>query len=421
MMSSSQNSDMPPKKRVRFDESKNNIQEISSKTLTANANNEPKRKEWYENLPKNEDIDNSLLEPLDHIFEIIANNLKDLNINYIIERYKPILTEFYELSAPFRNSAPLYNKKFEIFVKTICDIFKIKKDIIMVEANRYSPNDWGPIYWEFLHLSSILLSYAYENGMVNDLLDFPKLVYNIDTIVPCGKCAYHYSLIKEKYEVQNTIKRIAFGSVMLGVQHFHNIITSNVDKTPEYANRPNREPFFTSDFALKYKCIDLRSETIKKSNVRLKSHIDWQPGVHALLTIMLSYYCSQPFDRTSAKVKNAYREIPYFKDVQNLVDPQYEIRPFDTSDMIFLSMSTKQIKYCIMRAILLQFQDTNIPQLQIETNNRLNYAIFSIYQGFPDIVSKLIMNNMTKPEQLESRNRLLAKIKSLHGMEFNQN
>lgn len=370
---------------------------------------------WYQNLPNDEDIDDSYYkEPFDKILKSTFEELKNLNINYIVERYKPSLSEFYELSLMYRVNVKKYNAIFENFIETLCNLFKIQRQPMMVFPNKYSTKEWGNVYWEFLHLSSILLSYAYENGMINNLLKFPTLVYNIDSILLCPKCAYHYSIVKNSDDVKQVIKSMSFGSIMISLQIFHNIITANVDKTPDYANIKNRERFLISDFALKYKCIDIQSEFNKKSTNYLKSCIDWQPTTHVLLSIILSTYCSQPFyDRTSNLLKyKLYAKNKHFSEMDFTIR-NADVRPIDNSDLIYISMTEKQIQYCLMRALLLQFQDTNMSHESIEQNNRLNSALIAIYKRYNDDIRQLVSENMREPEQLEQKESILLKLDKL--------
>lgn len=395
----------------------------------ADTNNQPVKqpkleknpKQWYETLPKDADIDDTLFkEPMDKILHATAEEFKTLDINYIINRYKPILSEFYELSSLYRQGAPKYNAIFENFVQKICDIYKIEREGMIVYAYKYTPKEWGNVYWEFLHLSSILLSFAFENGFIDTLLDFPTLVYNIDFILPCPKCRYHYSFIKDGDEVKRAIKRMSFGSIMQGVQEFHNIITYNVDRTPDYANRENRKPFFISDFALKYKCIDIQNETIRKSHEYIKSCIDWQPTTHTLLSIIISSYCSQPlYDRASNLLKyNLYSKNKNFTNI-NINVRNNEIRPIDESDMYYVTMSSKQIQYCLMKALLLDFDDTNLSPTEMDQNVRLTYAIISIYKQYNNEIYDLISNVMTKPEQQAQKEAILMKFEKIKTLSIN--
>lgn len=369
-----------------------------------------RRRTWYENLPQDSDLDDSLFsKPLDTIVQSILNELEILDIDIIVQQYTLVLSEFYELSESYRLRKPRYNEIFEKFVKTICEIYDIRREPMVIYPNKYTTREWGNVYWDFLHLSSILLSYAFETGKIDTLLNFSTLVYNVDCILPCPKCEAHYAAIKNKPELKQIIKVMNFGSVMISLQIFHNVITDNIDKTPDYANMPNRDRFLVADFALKYKCIDVQDEIIKRSSTYSKSHIDWQPVAHVLLSIILSAYCSQPsYDRASNLLK-----IKLYSTIRpNVVkvSSKFEIRCIDKSDMIYASLTTKQVKYCLMRALLLQFQDTELDREEIEKNKRLNYAILKIYTDFKDEIKQLATACFNRPEELAEKNNVLSKL-----------
>nr|DBA13145.1 TPA: Ac92-like protein [Oryctes rhinoceros nudivirus] len=408
-----QNSDA---KRIKPDES--DIRSVNYSPATPKASTAQPvvaRKHWYQNVPKDEDIDDTLFgDAFDKILQAVSDELRVLNISYIINRYRDVLSEFYELSAIYRARAKKYNKLFERFINTICTLYNIVRVPMMVQANKYSPKDWGHVYWEFMHLSSILLSHAFENSMISTLLSFPTLIYNIDAILPCPKCAYHYSLIKQSEDVKQVIKSMTFGSVMISLQIFHNLITANVDKTPDYANIPNRDRFLISDFAATYKCIDVQSENAKKSTNYSKSSIDWQPSTHVYLCILLSTYCDQPsYDRASNLLKYKLYATNRHFDGLNLRVRNADIRPIDTSDIMYASMSAKQIQYCLMRALLLQFQDTAANMESIETNKRLNKAIVSMYREYNEEVKALVSNNMVDSERRTTLLQKLGRIQSI--------
>lgn len=378
---------------------------------------------WYENLPKDDAIDDSQFkDAFDNILMSISEELRILSIETIVERFKTILPEFYDLSSNYRINAPKYNAVFEEFLLQICKIYNINfealKGSVVVYPGKYSVEDWGPVYWDFLHLSSILISHAFETNMVGSLLNFPLLVYQIDNILPCVKCAHHYSMIKETPDVKQIIQRLAFGSTIYAMQIFHNVVTKNIDTTPEYTNRPNRDPFLMPDFALKYKCIDIQNEMTKKATNYTQSCIDWQPTTHVLLSTILSTYCSQPYDRTSNLLKyRLYSKNKHFANI-NLQVRNNDVRPIDSADLAYISMSEKQIQYCLMRALILQFQDTNVDQAQLEKNKRFNFAVVTLYKKFNNEIKDIVSKNLTEPNQMELRKSLLFKIDKVKDLDI---
>ncbi|ATY70201.1 Ac92-like protein [Tomelloso virus] len=382
----------------------------------------PEIKQWYQNVPKDADIDESLFsEPFASIFKSVAVDLKSLDINYVCNVYGPVMSTFFELSASYRASSPNYNKTFLNFLTTICDLYKIERTTMVVYPNKYTTKDWGNVYWEFLHLSSILVSYAFENGMINSFLDFTTIVKNIDCILPCPKCRHHYEMIKNSEDVKAVMKSMSFGAVMISLQIFHNIVTANVDKTADYANIPNRDRFLISDFALKYKCVDLQDENLRASTGYIKPTVDWQPTTHALLCIILSTYCSQPsYDRASILIKqHLYKNRKEFKDVV-IPSRSEEFKILDTSDAAYEALTAKQLMYCLMRALLLQFQDTTVTAEAVQANKRLNYAIITMYRLYNTEIRTLVANNLTDPSQEALKNMLLGKLEKVRDMEFGE-
>lgn len=137
-------------------------------------------------IPTINDMNNDLLKILDGIF--IGGALKEfqsINIDVIVEKFKPILNEFYEFTAPYREQVPKYSRILNAFINELCSIYKFKREEVFVNRASYTVPLWGHLYWQFVHLSSILLSYSFEKNYISDQLDFPLLLYNIDRILPC--------------------------------------------------------------------------------------------------------------------------------------------------------------------------------------------------------------------------------------------
>lgn len=370
----------------------------------------------YDKLPKIDDSDSyKYTTPFNCLMHKIADEFKNLNIDTIIDDYKPILSEFYELSGKYRKYVPEYNKVFENFVNQLCKVYNFERNIILVNAHKYTTSEWGNLYWKFMHLSSILLSYAYETNKIDNLLNFSTIIYNIDLILPCPKCSGHYQLIKESENIRETIKLMSFGSIMAGVQAFHNQITENVDKTAEYINVPNRPIFYLPSFAQVYKCIDLQNESLQKSTTYIKSNIDWQPKIHNLITIILSNYLQQSYSRVSSLLK---RKV-YTTSTNNVFNgikfnKQYEpTMIFNNSDIAFMNMSRNQILYCLMRALLLQFQNSNVTTEHLKDNFVLNHAILRFHKDYPTTIQKLLDSEAILHEPIENRDKLIKQMNYL--------
>lgn len=346
-------------------------------------------------IPLDEEIDDSKLIPIDNLVQKVSVEMKQVTIENLIDRFKPILNEFMSFVEATRiteNSE--YVSILRALVSKLCSIYKIKVESMLVQPSKYLVPEWGRLYWNFFHYTSILLEYSYENNWIDDFRNFPTLVYNINLILPCPKCISHYQVIKESNRVKNIITSIAFGSVISGVQQFHNLITSNVDSTAEYVTRENRKLFTLPDFALKYSCIELQDELLKKSVSYIRNHVDWQTPTHTMLTTMLIMYCPQPYGRASNLIKRVlYGENSNFNGI-DLKLRYLDIAPIDMEDIQFNRLTIKQLKYCLMRSILAQFQNTPITADQLKDQYTYNKMQRLLYIENVNEIYQLINLNM---------------------------
>jgi hypothetical protein len=202
----------------------------------------------------------------------------------IIEDFQSCMNEFLALSEHLRLANPDYDEALSEMLDVICENFNIVRQLVHVKPSNYTTDAWGNVYWKFLHLASILITYLLSNHKIESMLNLPLLVYNIDYVLPCPLCATHYSSIKSTNAVKSAIKEIAFGNAMSGLQAFHNLVTENVDKTLEYMNRPKRPLFTIVDFAKVYKCVELPPSNLLKSVTYIRNQVDWQPDAHRILT-----------------------------------------------------------------------------------------------------------------------------------------
>lgn len=213
------------------------------------------------------------------------------SIDDIVVKFQPALDEFYALTESLRAAQPEYNRVFARLIQTLQEEYpKLTVNPIFVRPSNYSTDLWGPVYWRFLHLASILVSHAFERQRIRDMLDLPTLVYNIDMILPCPMCAAHYQAIKQDSRVLLTVKNMSFGSIVTYLQAFHNIVTENVDRTPEYANRPKRPIFTAIQFARTYGCLEIQPSGLLKSKSYVRCKIEWLPKLHRLLATLLALY-----------------------------------------------------------------------------------------------------------------------------------
>lgn len=377
-------------------------------------------------IPKDSEIDTKLLEPFNEFFPILADEFKNIGIQSIIASFEPILDDFCELSETYRQQAPKYNRVIENFIERLTTLFNLKRTVVYLDKNSYTTSAWGNVYWHFLHLSSILVSYAYSKGLINDYLDFPLIVYNIDLILPCPMCRGHYLQIKESREIKDAIKTISFGMAMTGLVAFHNIVTANIDRTQEFMGQRKRPTFIIPDFALKYQCIELKEQPLQKSLTYIPKDVDWQSETHTYLTVLLATYCPQLYSQASCALKHiVYSNEIAFKNV-NISSKSYKFAAHSATDMLIMNMSKKQIIYCLVHALLLQFQDTLISEDDMTKNTYFNNSIVHLYRKYPTIVRKLIELNLsdtgmvvsstdTVMTSYSSRERLLAILDKLDG------
>lgn len=308
------------------------------------------------------------------------DELKKMNIEVIVEKFKPILDEFCALTEIIRTSQPTYNEIFTNFIDKISSLYNLRVNIILVRMENYATNIWGPVFWNFFHLSSILLEYAFCNNKINDILDFSTLIYNIDCILPCPMCASHYQQIKSTPAVKSSIKDISFGYIMTGLQTFHNIVTKNVDSTHEYINIPNRSYFSLIDFAKTYNCIEIASLRILKATNYQRNKVDWQTKIHRLLTILLALSSKESYINSSELIKLILYDDKEAGKINKVT-----------------RLSKNEIYDLIINTILLKV-DTKIASDNAQIYNQVIYEFYSMY---PDIVKKLV-NNLS--DKLKSKN-----------------
>jgi len=350
------------------------------------------------NIPKDSDIDDGIFEPLDYIFDNVLEEFENFNgINTILAIYQPIYNEFFEFSAQFRNKVPKYNEIYLKMCRELQRVYDIEHKVILVNINEYTTQAWGNLYWRYWHLTTILVNYAYNNNRLNDFLDLPTLIYNIDFIIPCPSCKFHYRAIKNNQLVQQTIKYIAFGMPCTGLMGFHNLITENVLK---YNNRPiaakQNTQFTMANFALEYKCIEVSKSQFKNATTYASTVIDWQPRLHVILTIIFATFCPQSYVQASRRLKSyLYPKLKNYNKLKTntMIKVHYSERNFFTEDdLMYENLTAKQIKWCLYQAVLLQFQYTKLNNDMLKENQLFNNVTLELYLKYETIIKELIEN-----------------------------
>lgn len=312
---------------------------------------------------------NEIIDELTSLVRISIEELKIVNINSVVERFKPILDEFNALTENIRADHQSYNDIYTNFIDIISSLYNIRVDIMHASVQNYSTYEWGPVYWKFFHLSSILLEYAIYENKINNILDFPTLIYNIDYILPCPMCASHYKAIKLTIPVKASIKDISFGYIMSGLHTFHNIVTKNIDSTHEYKNRPKRSYFSIIDFVKMYNCIEISSSTIYKTTEYQRNKVDWQPKIHRILTTLLALSSKESYIKSSKTIKLI------------LYDDKESEKINETS-----TLNKNQIFDLMINTILLNV-DPEIASVNAQIYDEVIYEFYSMY---PNIVKKLV-------------------------------
>jgi len=66
-----------------------------------------------------------------------------------------------------------------------------------------NPKFWGPGAWIFLH--SITMNYPKEPTEEDKQVYF-NFFKNLEHVIPCEKCGYHYSINLQKYPIQQALE-----------------------------------------------------------------------------------------------------------------------------------------------------------------------------------------------------------------------
>ncbi|KAG8362555.1 ac92-like [Fopius arisanus] len=340
--------------------------------------------------------------PLEGILSLLRQakeELKNTDISIIVRDFQEILDEFWTYSEQLRLANPSYNKIMTQFVDKLCTEYNLTLNLMYVRVNQYSTDMWGPIYWRFFHLASILVAHALHNKRINDVLNFPTLIYNIDCILPCSICTSHYLSLKPTNRVKLTVKDMSFGLVMSGMQTFHNLVTENINKV--HKAQPHGPPasryFGVIDFAKTYHCIEIPPPQLLKSSTWVRPRIDWQSKTHNILCTLLALSTHQLYLQCSQLMKNiAYAD-------ENVIVNKNLSRDSPPTTQ---AQNTVRILTLIAQAIKLQVDK------KVISNNLDFYSevIEAFYGEFPDISRELVNtlpNSTTMPQtEIDIRNEL---------------
>lgn len=228
----------------------------------------------------------SLSEKLKKLGPLLAQCVKEetsVNIDVIVDEFIPILTEFILFSEPFiQNDA--YKTMLLGFIKKLSKLYPKLGTVntleMHVRVSQYDISVWGPLYWNFMHYSSILVNYAMRHQMMRDVGDFPSLIMNVDHMLPCSQCIAHYRSIKHTAPIHSNIKEIAYGQVVEGTWRFHNMITQNINTM----TGANKVLYSMYKFGLKYQVVELTPSNLKHFVTYVPCELIFAPRIHLILT-----------------------------------------------------------------------------------------------------------------------------------------
>lgn len=197
-----------------------------------------------------------------------------------------------------------YKQRLERLIDRLNELTGTKRTVVLTLADKYDVTTWGNLYWTFFHAASILVAYYIEIGRLEDTAEFDLLMHNIDEILYCGICKYHYKSIKDTAAIKDgTTKNMSFGFTIRATVDMHNLITRNIYDTSDNYTRIQRfgkelRQFNVVDMALTWGVVENTTRITAPStkNEYLKPHVDWQTDVHIALSIICAV----------TKTKNGY-------------------------------------------------------------------------------------------------------------------
>lgn len=243
-------------------------------------------------------------DAMDRLIEVSSKETTEATVDDLLPDYQVTLDEFHALSQPLRAANPAYDAAYQRMIAKFLECYPtLQLNVIYLNMSKYSVDRWGPVYWRFFHLSAILLLELFSHHRVDDVLDFPTLLYNIDVILPCPTCAWHYMQIKRSDGILSAIKETSFARLLNGTRYFHNLVTMHQNELPEFQNRPPRTPFTVLDYAERYGCLEEVPDDLVKTTSYVRGWVDWQPPLHRQLSLFYAMRRSIPYALASRHLK----------------------------------------------------------------------------------------------------------------------
>lgn len=206
----------------------------------------------------------------------------------LLPKFKDTAEEFLSIIEPLVDTTSDYYHVLANVIDVLCSVYEIRLDVVHIELQNYSNYVWGPIFWKFIHYAAILIESAYARDQINDILDFPTIVYNIDQILPCSICAQNYLQVKTTNKmIALAIKRMAFGKCTEGCSIFHNIITEHISQGHQNQEGEPITHYTLIDYVNEYNFLSYPKDPTNKTKSYIKMRVEYQPLLHRILVIML--------------------------------------------------------------------------------------------------------------------------------------
>lgn len=284
---------------------------------------------------------------INFILEKSYNELKHTNINQIVSDFKPIFIEFYNFieSNSFINENVQKFKSINVkyinilydFMNFLKETFYLDVENMLVLPDSYTVGDWGPLYWGFLHYSSILLQYINDKDKTSNLHNFHIILFHIENILPCNICSGHFLEFKKTNQYKKYLKSISYGLLINVTYVLHHIITLNIYQNQYKLTESNMPRLFNHiDFMKKYKCYPLLQTDEYKFQNFIIEPIDFQNNLHINLTHLLSAYTNTKYLVVSRILKKIYNK--------NIYNETINYKNNDMDDIMLINKSEDEIK-----------------------------------------------------------------------------
>lgn len=248
-------------------------------------------------------------DAIDRLVAIAAKETAEASVDDLLQEFQGTLDEFHALSQPLRSANTAYDAAYQRMIAKFLECYPtLNLNVVYLNLSKYSVDRWGPVYWRFFHLSAILLLELFSKHRVDDVMDYPTLLYNVDVILPCPTCAWHYLQIKRSDGILTAIKETSFARLMNGARYFHNLVTMHQNELPEFQNRPARPPFTVLDYAERYGCLEEVPDDLVKTTSYVRGWVDWQPPLHRQISLFYAMRRSIPYALASRHLKRVVYE-----------------------------------------------------------------------------------------------------------------